>query len=817
MSHLAQDLRYGARTLLRRRSLTAIALATLALGIGANTAMFSVVNAVLLTPPPFREPDRLVMVWASNPELAASLGFEDKLPTSPAAFYDWKSGTRSFEALAMMRPGTLNLSGGGDPERLGVVNVTGEFFPALGVPAALGRTLTPADDDLAAPAAIVLSHAFWQRRFGGDPGVVGQAIRLDGRPRTVVGVMPKDFTFPRGGQMPHGFGFRLGPDAWVPAALPPPLKAHRGMRGALAFGRLGPGVSLGQAQADLHAITQRLWEAHPDSDRGWGVRVAPLGEQLTGNVRPALLVLFGAVGLVLLIACGNVASLLTAQAVSRRKEIAVRGALGASRGRLVRQLITESTLLSVTGGLLGLVCAYAAVRALVGLIPPTVATLGAISIDARVAGFTVAVSLLTGLVFGLLPARHAARVTLGETLKDTARGAGDARGRRAGRVLVAAEMALAVVLVIGAGLLLRSFARLVRVDAGFRAEGLVTFRLDLPSSRYAGAARSAFVEAVLERLRALPGVGAAGATTALPMSGSENLEPLEVEGRPRPPAGQEFFVDFRVVTPGYFAALGIPLKAGRVFESTDGAQQPRVAVVSEALARAQWPGQDPVGRRLRAYDEEDWATVVGVVGDVRHSGLHADLRPHLYTPNAHSPRAELAIAVRTSTDPRALLGAIRGAVAAVDPDQPIADLRTMDDVIAVSLAGRRFNMLLLGAFAGLALVLSAVGLYGVMSYSVGQRLREMGVRQALGATRADVLRLVFGEALRTVVIGLVPGVLAALALGRLVSSLLYGIPAADPITFAAAAGTLTAVALLASLVPGLRATRVDPMITLRAE
>jgi putative ABC transport system permease protein len=817
MLELGQDLRFAARTLARRPGLTAVALVTLALGIGANTAMFSVVNAVLLSPPPFHAPERLVMVWASNPELARGLGFEDKLPTSPAAFYDWKAGTSRFEAMAMIRPASLNLSGGGDPERLGAVIVTGEFFAALGTPAALGRTLRPEDDDPAAPATAVLSHAFWQRRFGGDPAAVGQAIRLDGRSTTIVGVMPAPFAFPRAGEMPHGFGFPRGPDAWVPAALTAEQRAHRGNRGALAFGRLKDGVAPAQAQADLAAVTRRLWETYPDSDRGWGVRVDPLGAQLTGAVKPALLLLLGAVGLVLLIACGNVAALLTAQAVSRRKEIAVRAALGAGRRRLGRQLLTESTLLALLGGTLGLVLAHGSLRALVHLLPATLPGAERIAVDARVAAFTLGVSVLTGLVFGVVPAMQAARLTLAATLKDTARGGGDAASRRAGRFVVAAEMALAVVLVVGAGLLVRSFARLLAVETGFRPGGLVTFRVDLPSSRYAGARRTAFVEAALERLRGLPGVAAAGATTALPMTRSENLEPLEVEGRPRPPAGQEVYVDFRVVTPGYFAALGIPVKKGRTFEPADGPDQMRAAVVSEALARAHWPGQDPIGRRLRLYDEEAWSTVVGVVGDVRHSGLDGDLRSHLYIPYAQSPRGDLAIAVRTAADPRALLGSVRTAVAAVDAEQPIADLRTMDDVIAASLAGRRFNTLLLGGFAGLALGLSAVGLYGVMSWSVGQRLREVGVRQALGATRGDVLRLVFAEAARTVAWGVVPGVLAALALGRLVSGLLFGVRAVDPLTFAVSVATLGLAAAAASLVPALRATRVDPMITLRAE
>jgi putative ABC transport system permease protein len=717
----------------------------------------------------------------------------------------------------MIRPNSVNLSGEGDPERLGAVIVTGEFFDALGTAAAVGRTLTPEDDDPATPATVVLSYPFWQRRFGGDASVVGRTIKLDSKPTVVVGVMPRAFVFPRAAEMPAGFGFAREPDAWMPAALSSEDRRERGKRGALAFGRLKDGIALAQAQAELQTITARLWDVYPDSDRGWGVRVDPLAAQLTGDVRPALLLLLGAVGLVLLIACGNVAGLLLAQAVSRRKEIAIRIALGAGRARLVGQLLTESTLLSLVGGGLGLLCAHWTLRVLVRLLPASVPGADRVVLDWRVGLFTLAASLLTGVVFGLLPALHFSRVSLAAALKDSARTAGEAGSRKAGRMLVGAEVALAVTLVIGAGLLVRSFARLSHVDTGFERERLLTLRIDLPGSRYKSAGRLTFVAALLDRLRALPGVRAAGATTALPMTASENLERLEIEGRPRPAAGQEVWVDFRVASPGYFAALGIPVKRGRTFGETDGPEQAKVAVVSEALARAHWPGQDPIGRRLRLYEEDAWSTVVGVVGDVRHSGMHSAPRPHFYTPYAQSPRGDLALAVRTTADPQALVPAVRAAVAAVDPEQPIAELRTMDQVIADSLADRRFNMLLLAAFAGMALILSSVGLYGITSYSVGQRTREMGLRMALGASPSQVLRLVFAESMGTVLLGLVPGVLGALAFGRLLSGLLYGIPPADPLTFGGCVAVLTLVALIASLMPGLRATRVDPMVTLRAE
>jgi putative ABC transport system permease protein len=806
------------RVLLKRPLFTAVAVLTLALGIGANTAMFSVVNAVLLRPAPFEAPERLVVVWASNPELAQKSGFPDKLPCSPAIFYDWQAESSTLSRMAMIRPNPVSLSGDGDPELLGAVHVTGEFFRLLGVHAAVGRTLLPEDDAVDAPRTVVFSHGLWQRRYGGDPGVVGRSVQINRASATVVGVMPRGFAFPRGAEMPSGYGFAADPDVWVPLALAPERRRNRGNRGSLAIARLADGVRRSEAQAELETITARMQQAYPETDKTWGVRIDPLPEQLTGDVKPGLVLLLGAVGLVLLIACGNVASLMLAQALARRREVAIRVALGAGRGRLAGQFLAESLLLALAGGGLGLFATFASLRTLEALIPATVPGASHLSLDLRVLAFTALVSVTTGLVFGLAPALQASGADPGEALKEGARAAGAARSRRTLGALVAAQVALTIVPLLGAGLLLKSFARLMDRDPGFRRQGLLTFYLELSGSKYDRDATRSFTASLVERLRALPGVAAAGATTALPMSGSENLEQIEVFGQPKPEPGKEIYVDDRAVTPGLFAALGIPLKRGRVLLDTDGAEQQKVAVVSESLARAHWPGEDPIGRRLTLnLDEPDWRTVVGVVGDVRHSGLHGDARGTVYRPLAQSPRGDLFFAVRTLGEAGALTAPVRAAVRALDPDQPVDRVRTMEQVIADSVSGRRFNLVLLALFAGLALALSAIGVYGLTSYAVGQRLREIGLRLALGATPADVLRLVLRQALTVTVLGAGLGLLAGLALARLMSSLLFDVGATDPPTFAAAAGFLLLVALLASVMPGLRATRVDPANALREE
>ena len=822
METLLQDLRFAGRTLLKRPALTIIAVLTLALGIGANTAIFSVVDSVLLAPLPFRDPERLTMIWASNPELARQVGLPDKLPVSPATFYDWKTA-KSFAKMAIVSADRLSLTGDGDPEQIAAVKVSGELFQALGTPALLGRTLQPEDDDKGKRTTILLSHDFWQRRFGGDRNVIGRVLHIDGAPLAVVGVMPAGFAFPRGGEMPHGFGFAAQPDVWVPLAFSPERRQNRGNRGYLAIGLLKPGVGIPQAQAEMTEISRRVEKAHPDSDAGWHNRVAPLRRELVGDIRPALLILLAAVGVVLLIACVNVASLLLAQAAARQKEIAVRTALGAGRGRMVRQLLTESALLASTGGAAGLLLAFWGLRAFTLWIPDDVPVSRHLTLDSRVLLFTLGVTLLTGLLAGLAPAFQMTRPDLAESLRDGTRaGSGTSRGNRTRGVLVIVETALAVVLVVCAGLLIRSFARVAHIDPGFRPEGVLTLQVPLSPVKYPdNAKRWALLNEVLGRLRALPGVTVAGIVSNLPLSGEEEIDGVIIEGMPRPKPTETPLADMRQASPGYFEAMGIRLLRGRTFTGADRAGAPGVAVVSEALARAYWPGADPLGKRFRFGDFDAkkpvWITVVGVVDDVRHSSLEGAPRPQAYLSAAQLAFSTQYFVLRTKGDPKNLIAAARSAVWSIDRDQPVAEVRTMSKVVSQSVAGRRFNMVLLGVFAGLALVLAAVGIYGVTAYSVAQRTREMGLRMALGAERWTVLALVLREAGSLALAGLAAGLALAFAATRVMASLLFGVGTTDPLTFASVAAALALVSLFAAWVPGRRATQVDPMVALRTD
>ncbi len=823
METLLQDLRFAGRTLLKRPAFTLIAILTLALGIGANTAIFSVVDSVLLAPLPFRDPERLAMIWASNPELARQVGLPDKLPVSPATFYDWKAA-RSFEKMAIVSSDRLSLTGDGDPEQIAAATVSGEFFQVLGTPALLGRTLLPEDDDKEKRTTILLSHEFWQRHFGGDRHVIGRVLHVDGLPLTVVGVMPAGFAFPRGGEMPRGFGFAAQPDVWAPLAFTPERRHSRQNRGYLALGLLKPGVSIPRAQAEMNEISRRLEKAYPDSDAGWHSRVGPLRRELVGDIRPALLILLAAVGVVLLIACVNVASLLLAQAAARQKEIAVRTALGAGRGRMVRQLLTESALLALSGGAAGLLLALWGMRAFTLWIPDDVPVSRHLTLDPRVLLFTVGVTLLTGLLAGLAPAFQMTRPDLAESLRDGMRaGSGTSRGNRTRGVLVIVETALAVVLVVCAGLLIRSFARVAQVDPGFRSEGVLTLQVPISLLKYPDSAkRWAFLSQVLERLRALPGVTVAGTVSKLPLSGEEEIDWLIVEGRPRPAKPSETpLADLRQASPGYFEAMGIRLLRGRTFNGNDRAGVAGVAVVNQTLARTYWPDADPIGKRIRFGDLDDkkpeWLTVVGVVDDVRNSSLEGTPRPQAYLATAQKAFSDQSVVLRTKGDPKDLTAAARAAIWSVDRDQPVAEVRTMTKVVSQSVAGRRFNMVLLGLFAGLALVLAAVGIYGITAYSVAQRTREMGLRMALGARRGVVLSLVLREAGSLALAGLAAGLALAFAATRVMASLLFGVGTADPVTFASVAATLALVSFFAAWVPGRRATQVDPMVALRTD
>ncbi len=821
LNHLLGDLRFAARNLAKQPGLAIVAVLTLALGIGANTALFSVIDSVLLTPPPFREPGQLIVAWGSNPELARAVGLPDKIPISNGDFYDWQSGVPSFRHLAMLRSDRVNLTGQGEPEQLEAVRVSGDFFTVLGTPAALGRTLQPADDRIGKATAAVLSHGFWQRKFGGDPRIVGRQVSLSGMPVAIVGVMPAGFAFPRGGEMPAGFGFTGEPDLWMPQALTAEARQNRGSHNAIAIGRLKPGATVAGADAELKTVAARIAQTHADTNQGWSAKVLTMSEQLVGDIRAALLVLWGAVGFVLLIACANVASLLLARAASRQREIALRTAIGAGRGRLIGQLLTESGLLALVGGVLGVAFAALGLRAFALFLPAELAGAGNLSLSLRVLGWTALLCLVTCVLAGLAPALQLSRPDLASSLREGSRGsAGSGRSRRTQRGLVVAEVALAVLLLVGAGLLLRSFAQLLAVYPGFNAAHALSLEIDLPDDRYTKPQRAAFFARLLDRVAGLPGVTATGAVSGLPMQG-EDINGLTLEGRPAPTPDKPYLADSRQATPGYIEAMGIPLRQGRLFVATDTADSPKVALVDEVLARTYWPGENPLGKRFKNGGAKDpkipWITVVGVVGSVRNSGLHVEPRPQMYQPESQAPSASMAIVLRTTGDPESLATAARAAVHEIDRDQPVSNVKTLGRLVTDSVASRRFTLLLLGLFAGLALTLSGVGIYGVTAYSVVQRTREMGLRMALGSQPGQVLGLVMGEAALLVGLGVLLGLGAAVGLTRVMSTLLYGVGTTDPSTFAAVALGLFLIALAAACLPGMRATRVDPMVALRGE
>lgn len=830
MSELSQNIRYSARSLGRQPGFTLAAVLTLALAIGANAAIFSVVDAVLLTPPPFRDADQLVVIWGKNPEVAKLFGIEE-LPLAPANLYDWRRESRSFESLALIQSDRMTLAGQGEPEQLGVVRTAGDLFRVLGTPALVGRVLTEEDDAPGVPTTAVLSYNFWQRRYGGDRSAVGRKIVLNGNPVTVVGVMPPRFAFPRGSEMPAGYGFSVDPDAWVPMALPLPARQDRANRFSIVVGRLKQGVAAGSAEAELAGIGKRLGEAYPDTDRGWSARLVPINEQMVGSIRPVLLVLWAAVGLVMLIACVNVANLLLARAASRQKEIALRTAIGAGRTQLVKQLLTESALLSLLGGAFGLALAWTVLRFCASYVPPGLAGAASFALDGRALVFTLLLCALATLLAGLVPAFQMTRPDLAGTLREGTRaGAGTAGSRRTRSALVVAEVAVAVVVLIGAGLLLRSFVRLMSIDPGFKTESVLTFKVDLPPDRYQPPARVSFFNRLTQKLESFGGVEAAAAVSELPMGGYDTVAPILVEGRPEPKPGEMALIGARTVTPHYFDAMQIQLVKGRVLQTGD-TQASAVAVIDEAMAEAYWPGEDPLNKRFRRSpmgmpDETvSWITVVGVVRNVRHSDLYSAPRPTMYQTPEHTPPPlmpyQMVMVVRSTGDPRPLVSAARNAIYEVDRDQPVSQIRPLQQVVDESISKNRVSLLLLAILAVLSLALAVVGIYGITAYSVAQRTRELGLRMALGARQGEVLSLIVKETGLLAVAGIAVGMVLAYLLTRLaasqVSSLLYEVTSTDPVTFAGVALGLGLVALAAAWLPGRRATRVSPMVALRAD
>ena len=807
LTDLLHDLRYAVRMQLKNPAFTIIAIIALALGIGANTAIFSVVNTVLLRPLPYKDPERLVMVW----EDSSRHGYPRDTPAA-ANFVDWRDQNQVFEGMAAIADTSFNLTGSGEPERLEGRRVSANLFPLLGVEPQIGRVFDAGEDQPGAHRVILLSYALWQRRFGGDPNIVGQSLTINGDSHVVVGVMPARFQFPTGDD-----------EAWVPIAFTPQEATNRNRHYLQVVGRLKPGVSLEQAQTEMSTIATRLQQQYPQSNADLGATVQSLHEHLVGDIRPALMILLGAVGLVLLIACANVANLLLARAAVRQKEVAVRVALGARRGRLIRQFLTESVLLSTLGGIVGLVIAYVGLILLRAFIPENISQAREISLDFKVLGFTLLVSVLTGLIFGLAPAIQAARFNQIETLKEGGRDAATGgSGKWLRSVLVTAEVAISLVLLIGAGLLINSFLRLRSVDPGFRVDNLLTMKIVLPEPKYTDfERRSVFYENLVQRVQSLAGVRSAAVTTNLPLYRQGNSISVRIEGRPEPQPGQELIAVTRIISPGYFDTMGIPLLGGRQISEQDTATTPNVAVISETMARRFWPGEDAVGKRLSAgtvQTPDDWIQVIGVVKDVRQFELTMEPKPQMYLSYRQAGFfAPRDLVVKTDVDPGSMAATVRKAVWDIDKDQPVSNIRTMEEIFADSIARQRFSMLLLAIFAGVALVLAGVGIYGVMSYSVAQRTHEIGIRMALGAQTGAVLKLAVGYGMKLVVAGLVIGLIAAFLLTRVMATLLFGVTATDPTTFTLISLLLVCVAAVASYVPARRATKVDPIIALRYE
>jgi putative ABC transport system permease protein len=820
METLLKDIRYGIRSLAKHPGFALIAVTTLALGIGANTAIFSVVNAVLLRPLPFAEPDRLVYIWQTHP-LGKRLGIE-QLPTSNADFLDWQEQSNLFEGMSMLDSWGGNLTGGDAPEHIDGARVSVNLLSLLRARPLLGRDFTAEEAEPGKNRAVMLSHGLWQRRYGGDLNVVGQQIQIDGQVFTIQGVMGPDFVFPKNVGLPDYFSFDRT-DVWLPIALTEEQRKNRGSHHLGVVARLKPGVTLAQAQSQMAAISKNIEQQNPEEAKDWGATVNLVHEQVVGSSRKAILILLGAVGFVLLIACANVASLLLARATSRQREIAIRTALGAGRLRIMRQLLTESILLSLAGGTLGVLLASWSVKLLLTRSPGRLPRLTEIRIDTRVLLFTFAVSVLTGMLFGLVPALQASKTDLNESLKESGRSAMGGRGRqRARSMLVIVEVALSLVLLVGAGLLIKSFVRLQNVNPGFAPDHLLTVNLALPQTKYKDDAQIAqFFKQVVERVHALPGVEAAAAISHLPLSGQEELDDFTIEGRPSPiDASQIQTADLRAITPDYFRAMKIPLLNGRSFSEQDRADTPYSIIIDEPFARRFFPGEDPVGKRLGeqgARTDHGFATIVGVVGGVKHTDLKTEARPTMYLVAAQSTWQYMTLVIRSANDPAALAPLVRREVWAVDKDQPLSEITTMDQLFAKAVAPQRFNMLLVGLFATLALTLAAIGIYGVIAYSVTQRAQEMGVRLALGASSRDILALVIGQAMRTALLGVGLGMVAAFALTRVMSSLLFEVSATDPLVFTGLSVLLTGVALIASYIPARRATRVDPLVALRYE
>jgi len=808
------DLRYGFRALRRSPGFALGAILVLALGIGANTAIFSLVNAALLRPLPYEEPSRLVQLWHIPP--AKSFPGLTLFSISPANYLDWQRQSSSFEAMAAYGGRSFTFGGRERPEAILGAAVSPEFFSLLRVRPLLGRTFTADENAAGSSKVILLSYKFWRDHFGSDANIVGRDITINSQPYSVVGVMPDAFRFP--GWAP----------VWVPLAWSNEDRAVRSNHNYMVVGRLKPGVAIEQAKSELGAISARLEQQYPEDDKGWGATAIPLREQLVGDIRPALLVLFGAVAFVLLIACANVANLVLAKTLARRKEIAIRTALGAGRAAIVRHILAETVVLSVAGGALGLLLARLSIGLMVKLLADRLPRFVEVTLDTQVLVFTLVVSILTGVLAGLIPSLRFTRTDVNEALKQGSRGSSDASGGKTRNVLVVSEVALSLVLLIGAGLMVRTLWELRSVKPGFDSANVLTMDVVVPADRFsAPAGQVNFFQEVLQRVRALPGVDSAGVIDSLPLSDGGSHQPFSIEGRPVLPMSEQPEVDVRLISPGYLNTMRVPVIRGRDLSDADSAGRPGATLISEALARRFWPNEDPLGKHITlTFSPDVVREVVGIVGNVKVDSLD-ETRPvdTIYTSVAQvtvSPGEKwrsfsLTMAARTSSDPHNATSAISSAVHEVGPDIPVVNVLSMEDVIAQSMSPQRFNFFLLASFAALALLLAAVGIYGVLSYAVRRRVREIGIRMALGASNSDVLRMVVSDGMKPILLGVGVGLAAALALSRLVASLVFGVRPTDPLTFAVVVLILISVGVLANILPAYRATRIEPVRTLREE
>ncbi len=815
-----QDLRHAATVMRKSPGFTAAAVLTLGLGIGATTTMFSVMNGVLLKPLPYPEAQRLVMVWETGEIVRAAMGFTE-VPVSPGMAGEYQRQSTSFESLGIFASRMANLTGGGEAERVRGARVTPDLFATLRVKPALGRGFLPEEDTAGKDAVVVLSNGLWQRKFGGSPDALGKTLRIDDREYAIVGVMPEGFEFPRGNEHPKRPIVAEKTEFWRPMPIQAGERSNYGNHSFGIVARLKPGVTLERAQSELQAIEKRVvarvGQGKPED---WSVQLTPYLENMVQRSRPALMMLSLAVLMVLLIACVNVAGLLLVQSIARRREMALRAALGATPARLTAQVLAESVLLSVLGCAAGCLLTFWGVHAMRGLAGVKLPRMDQVGVDWTVMLFATAVSVVTGILFGLAPAAGAARVDLVETLKEGGRGGTSKGHHRIRTSLVVVEVALSMVLLTGAGLLVRSFVKVLEAEKGFDTANIVTMNIPLPAYRFPKSEQKvAFCRRALDEVEGLPGVQRAGVISRIPLSGSYDINTVVVEGRPKGKSGETPIAEFREISESYFDTMGVPLKAGRMTTRSDGPESQLVVVVSQAMATKLWPGQDPIGKRIKRGDREDipWLTVVGVVGDVRQAEIEESPRPQAYVPMEQAGIYDMALVIRTSGDTGTMASAARQAIRRIDPDQPVLQIRTMEQCLEDSMAARKLQTVLIGGFALFALVLAAVGLNGVIAYSVSQRMKEFGIRVALGAQRGSILRNIVGHGLALAAVGVAVGGAAALALGKLVAGFLYGVKPADVVTLAGVAVALLVCAASATLAPARRAMKVDPMEALREQ